>query len=321
MKHTRLVLVIACALFAGQPSTFAQSIVPDDGQNPDEVEQLGYATHYSVTGFITGRPFNVYWYGRQTDSVTPQDFAANPDGSNFGFRNPGSFEIKAVIKYGTVSRPGDVAPPDQTVIYPITIPPPTVAQILGTNQAAPWAPPDKDCPPPYDAQGTGPNELGGIPGQWMYFVLKSKGKPIGPANNLGAQEKITQFFKLGVKQADSDWRPNTGKDTDPPGEQGSNSNFGKAYLQTLQTVIADFKCTKAPQAPTGPVDPITGQPTMQPQPSFNGDYIIYYQENRVFWTDNSNVRVDGPSLGTKVWRFKGNGDGTWTATASDLPPQ
>ena len=28
----------------------------------------------------------------------------------------------------------------------------------------------------------------------------------------------------------------------------------------------------------------------------------------------------GDPIGTKVWRFDGNGDGTWTATILDPPP-
>ncbi len=294
--------MIACALFSSQLSAFAQSVVPADGQNPDQVEQLGVSTQYVVTGTVPGRPVSVGWSGRQSDTVTPQGFGPNGQGGKYNFGNPGQYEIQAVIHYPKVSSPSDMPPPDQTVIYKVTIPPPTVDKIIGPGQPAPLAPTTATLPPPANAQPTGPNAVGGIPGQWEYFVLKSKGKTIGPQlSSWGAQEKITQFYYAGVKQDDGVWRPNNPNATDKR-DQGSDSSFGIIQLPDNNFAIADFKCLKPPY------------------PNFKGNLVIYKQENRVYWIDNSGALVQGPSFGTKIWQFDGNGDGTWTATVTDPPP-
>jgi len=317
MKHTRLVLVIACALFAGQLSALAQSIVPADGQNPDQVEQLGYPTQYALVGPFSGddantiRPFTVGWYGRQTDAQNPQDFAANPNGNVFNYGIPGQFQIKAVITYGTVSRPGDVAPPDQTLTRDITIPPPTFSELIGPGPPVPWVPAGSTAPPPPDAQPTGANEQGGIPGQWEYFVLKSKDKIIGSAlGRVGAQEMFTLWYNTGQRQPDQEgiWRPNNPAATDAR-NQGSDSSFGLTQVQNKGLAIADFKCVKAPESSPG-----------VPASNYNGNVVFYRQQVRFYWYDNSGARVDGSVLVTKDWKLDGNGDGTWTAIVSDPPP-
>ena len=172
------------------PPATAQSIVLDDNQIPAQVEQLGFSTSYHVEGYIQGRPNWVAWSIRQTDSMPPQT-TGTASNNVFLFDIPGTFEITANITYGSVSRPGDVAPPPQTATKTVTIDPPTLTNIIFSRPSSPYAMPVG----PNDPQ-TSPNKIGDSEGQTVYFVFKSKGKTIGEYHGLGFQERLSKLMHL-----------------------------------------------------------------------------------------------------------------------------
>ena len=195
----------------------------------------------------------------------------------------------------------------------VTIQPPQVSNILGPGQPSLFASPDKQVPPPPDAEVTGPNELGGTPGRFCYFILKSNGKTIGPqlkGGSFGVQERWTLYYRIEHKEDDGPWRPNS---TDPAvtdaRDKGADSSFRFIQLGDNNWAIFDFKCFKSPTDQSG-----------NPTPNFNKYFILYRQSNRMSWIDNTNETVYGDPIGTKDRRLDGNGDGTWTATISDPPP-
>ena len=75
-------------------------MVPSDGGNSDQVEQLGFSTQYKVANMPAGTASYTVteWLGRQKDSVVYQDFATNTDGGRYAFTTPGTYAIRAMVK-------------------------------------------------------------------------------------------------------------------------------------------------------------------------------------------------------------------------------
>ncbi len=187
-------------------------------------------------------------------------------------------------------------PASETLTRSVTIPPPSITAILGAGANGAGGPNTKYCtfiPGPNTPNKTA-TSLGNEPGCWIYFVLKSGGKSIGPQiDGFTVQENLTRFVVYGMPQGDSDWRPNN------PNNANLNSrgpDTGFAYGQIpggIDYAICDFKC-------------IT---------SFNGVYqlgtiLTYTQQNRIMWLDlNGNFVTQ--NLQTNNWTYIGDVGPTW----------
>ncbi len=291
--------LLACAVLA--TPTSAQSIVPSDGQNPAQVEQLGYPTNYSATGITPGFPFTIAWTWRQVDVELPDPFPAENHGSTFLFDIPGQFEIECVVTYGSVSNPNLKPPGPQTITKTVMIQPPTLKAIVPSVLAAPYA-----ATPGQYAPSFGPNQVGESEGQWVYFVLQSNGKPIGPANGLGGQERLTNVVLFHrFPQDPSPWRPGNPNATDPR-NQGTDSCFGVIWMGDGNFAIEDFKTTDCSD-PGYTNSPGDGAGI----PPHDNVVLEYDQEVRAQWTDRSGQLRQSPVIHYAHWTFYGQGDGTW----------
>ena len=296
------------------PPATAQSIVLDDNQIPDQVEQLGFSTSYHVEGQISGRPNWVAWSIRQTDSEPPQT-TGTASNNVFLFDIPGTFEITAKITYGSVSRPGDVAPPAQTVTKTVTIQPPALKNIIYSRPSAPYS----MLAGPNDPQ-TSPNKIGDSEGQTVYFVFQSNGKTIGPYHGLKFQERLSNLMltHVLVEKPNGPWRPGNPAATEAR-DKGSDVSFQMIRMNdgSNDLAIADFKTayyfdpnyttTKGDWSGDGPV------------PDGSPPVAEYNQELRALWTDRSRTPRT-LFINNKHWWFNGLGNGTWDDNfGPDLP--
>ncbi len=304
--RTHLAYSFALTLFLAVPfRSEAQSIVPDTNQDPNTVEQLGFPTAYYVDGVIPGYPYSVTWYWQQTDASSYVFPRSSPYSGNnvFNYSYPGTFQLIAIITYGSVSRPGGQAPPNQSATKTVTIQTPTLDRIVPSVLSAPLA-----LKPAPNAQPTGPNEMGGSAGQWVYFVLKSNGKTIGPQlSPIGAQERLTNFLYFNdpkLPEPDSPWRPGNPTATDARDRGYDNCfNFNDMNDGTNDWAIFDFKTIFCNQD------------------GFVGILGSYDQEIRIQWVDQSGSLRQSPVIAKQHWIFNGIGNGTWNDTYQNLPTQ
>jgi hypothetical protein len=297
-------LAIAIALFfTANLRSEAQSITVTTGQDAGQVEQLGCATSYTgVPPANSPFPYNITWSYRQTDCSPPSSFrdAGVDSGSRVIFGTPGTFEVRAVFTYrGVNDRTLNPNPPAaQTVTRSVTIAPPAVIDIRGDNVATPYA--VAPLPGPSAGAPTA-TSLGGQPGSWIYFILRSSGKTIGPYFNCTVQEKITKWSPLIVGTGtyavpkDGDWRPNNPLAADPI-DQGPDSRFlyRQPYTGGPDYAICDFK-------PASPLRDGSGAVV-------TGTLATYTQENRIFWNDYNGNQATPVPLGAKDWTINGLND-------------
>jgi hypothetical protein len=180
----------------------------------NNAEQLGYTTRYQVinTNQLFPSP-SVTWTYSQTDSVSPPNPVGMGSGpsSSLTYIIPGTFKIQAYITYsGNQANP--TPPPPETVTRTVTIPPPSITAIQGAGNngaGGPNTPYATALPGPNDQPATA-TSLGGQPGCWIYFILKSGGNTIGGMiDDFTVQENLTNFNIYGADQPDSGWRPAT----------------------------------------------------------------------------------------------------------------
>ncbi len=200
------------------------------------------------------------------------------------------------------------APPaDKVVSYTVTIMPPQVSAIMGVNANAQF--PYCDHIPPTNATNPTATSLDGQTGDWIYFVLKSNGKTIGPQiGNFTVQEMITNVIALGQPRPDlsTPWRPNNPKSPNP-NDQGPDNNFVLRQLNdgTNNFAICDFKCATPPNGPNG------FYPT--------GVILTYTQQNQIVWADQAGNMVS-QDLGTQNWTLMGyNNPNEWSISYQNGP--
>lgn len=199
-----------------------------------------------------------------------------------------------MFTYNGVSNPDlhPNPPPPQTVTRSVTISPPAVDHIEGTGVLANYA---TSIPGPGAGSITA-TSLGGQPGYWINFILKSAGKSIGPYFSCSVQERITNYRDWNgvLLRADTTWIPNDST-VDPATGQNSSYTYGLPYTGVYGSpysngtdyAIRDFKCcTQPPGAPTGAI-------------------LTYTQENQIFWLDFNGNPVTPVFLGSQNWTING----------------
>ena len=287
------VFVLGLFLGALQPSLQAQTIAIATGQNANQVEQLGFPTTYSVN--VTSKfSYSTVWAWRQNDGdcVSGYRNGVNQNGdSKFNFGHPGEFDIQCVITYLSSSDPSLGQPPGpQTVSKHVVIQKPVISSTLGFGSKSPFD--TNPIPPPANSTTSTNTSLNGQPGVWIYFILQSNGKAIGPQlDPIGAQEKITNSVAYYRAIDDYDWGPTQ-----------SNALFflGTAPPPFLSIAIYDFKWAGPPP----------GNPP--PGPSPVGQFGSYTQELRLGWTTLCPNGLVTYSLGAKDYQVLGtNPPGQW----------
>ena len=139
--------------------------------------------------------------------------------------------------------------------------------------------------------------LNGQPGAWIYFVLKSGGKTIGPRTvSFTVQEKLTNFTIYGMPQPDSQWRPNNPTSPDPNDQGPSTSYYYGPVPGTSDYGICDFKTLTS----------FNGQ-------FLNGPVCTYTQANQISWVDSAGNQVTVP-LQTNDWTYTGVAGPQWIPT-------
>ncbi len=245
------------------------AIVP--GQT--NTEQLVYPTTYQVTGTPATFTSTAQWTYWQSD-CTPPSNPINPGNGNpsINYGIPGTFQIQCVLTYmpGSATPAGTPTPAAETVSYSVTIQPPSIVGVRGTGAATDYA----TSIPDSTAQDPTAKSLGGQPGCWIYFILKSNSKTIGPQiNGFTVQEKLTNFMVYGLSRADSDWRPNNPTSADLK-DRGPSTSFYIGQFASGDYAICDFKSLTS----------FYGE-------FRNGVVCTYTQENRIFWNDLNGNQV------------------------------
>ena len=327
MSWFRTSLLLALTLGASASNSRAQ-INLVTGQDPDQQEQLGFVTSYSAKPSYSDYPPSLVWSWRQTDcGADPENqnlvgpiqtttSAWMPSSGTIEFTIPGQFEIRCVVTYGSVSRPppnplppGYKNPPDPDMfIYPVTIKPPEVASIQGDNVPGPYY--QVNNPPTGTSQPREAASLGGIPGCWIYFVLKSNGKRIGTGFGCQPQEQLTQWAPLISAPPmtyldppyNDEWRPNNPSATkqvniDPSTQFVYDTVPGQGVRDYA---ICDFKSASRLVYPDNS--------------TITGKLLTCIQENRLLWTD-FNQGKHYKYLGKNNWTITGDPDGVnWRTT-------
>ena len=286
MKRIRFASLLALAfLSVASSGAKAQGIAVAANQNQNQIEQLGFPTSYVVTPSSTA-PYSVSWTWQQTDCNPASSFRQADDYGKYNYGIPGTFLLKAVITYQSVSNPNlhPNPPPPETLTRSVTISPPDISQTTGPSMLTDYC----TTKPGPNANPMTPDSLGGQPGNWIFFELTSANKPIGPQlSGLTAQERLTKFTVQGTPTPNDDsWLP-SGPDT--------RFYLGRENDAPYNLVICDFKCAT-------PIAPNT-------YPA--GELATYTQENRVNWT-NFNGTVISYSLGSRNWTITGtNNPNQW----------
>ncbi len=271
-------LLVSCAA-SGFARASSISVVAGNAQP----EQLGWRTSYTVINTVPNYQYTQAWTIQQTD-CTPASQPRNMGGSGplITYGIPGTFQLQCVITY--MANGGGVnmqAPPAaETVTRSVIIPYPSIVAILGPTQNGKLVvTPYCNNIPPSNAGNPTANSLGGEPGLWVYFVLQSGGKTIGPLFwGVTVQEDLSNFVVYNMPRPDSGWIPAAGST--------STSYYLGQSPQGADVAICDFKTF-----------------------TLNGAAQIaqigsYTQDQQITWKDSNGnpVTVD---LGSDDWTFEG----------------